>query len=321
MTRQRKGKYFALKKSMLVIRSLKDYKKITKPLCLTIGNFDGVHLGHKEIIKQVKKAAKEKNLLSAILTFEPHPIQIIKPDIKSDFRINSLSDKLRIFEEQGIDLVIVLRFDKDLAKIPADEFLKDILVNKFNLGHLVVGYDFTFGSNRLGNFDFLQKHSQELNFTLEKISKLQDSDVTHSSSLIRELISGGDIADAKKYLGYNFSVSGLVVNGQKMGSQIGFPTCNILPKKNIIKPRFGVYKTITHIKDLALPSITNFGIRPTIERAGQPIFENHIFDFDSDIYGQKIKIEFIDFIREEMKFSSKEELTAQIKQDVASLRQ
>lgn len=302
---------------MLVVRSQKCYKKITKPLCLTIGNFDGVHLGHKEIIKQVKRAAKEKNLLPAILTFEPHPIHIIKPDIELDFRINSLSDKLRIFEGQGIDLVIVLRFDKDLSKISADKFLKNILLDKLNLSHLVVGYDFTFGSDRLGNFDFLQESSIEYNFTLEKIHPVQEDNITYSSSLIRNLISRGNVLEVKKYLGYNFFVSGLIANGQKIGSKIGFPTCNILPKKNILKPKYGVYKTITHFEDRRLPSITNFGVRPTLEKEGNAIFENHIFDFDQDIYGQKIKIEFINFLRDEKRFSSKEDLISQIKQDVA----
>lgn len=286
-------------------------------LALTIGNFDGVHLGHAEIISQVKKIAKEKNLSSAILTFEPHPICFLRPDRARDFRITSLAQKLRMFQKHEINYVIILPFNKKLSDISAGDFAQKILSETFKAKHLVIGYDFTFGKNREGNFRFLE----ESGFALTEVSPLRNSAQTCSSSLVRGFLSEGKISDANRVLGSKFTIQGVVNEGRKLAAQLGFPTANLMAKPHIIKPKFGVYRTETFIPHLGkkFSSITNFGIKPTLNEENLPLYETHILDFNENIYGKNISIEFLDFIRGEKKFSSLEELKAQIQQDIAQL--
>ena len=306
---------------MRLIRSLNQIKTALPKTVLTIGNFDGIHLGHLEIIKEIKRISKAKNLSTAILTFEPHPISFLRPDRPKDFRISSLAEKLRIFRELEIDFVIALPFNQALADIEAENFIYEILIKKINTQHLVIGYDFIFGKNREGNFRLLEEKSKELNFDLSEVSAIKAHDYTCSSTIIRHFIKVGDISSANQILGKEFSVSGLVNEGRKLANQLGFPTANIISKNHIIKPKFGVYKTITHIPHLSLklPSITNFGIKPTLDEASIPLYETHIFNFSQNIYGKKIIVEFIDFIRDEKKFASLEELKKQIALDVAKI--
>lgn len=306
---------------MNIIRSL-TFKSALPPLSLTIGNFDGVHLGHLKIIEEVKKIARQKNLASAILTFEPHPIFFLRPDLPRDFSIFSLSQKLRIFKSCGIDYAIILPFNHRFAEISAPDFVEKILLQKLNIKHLSIGYDFTFGKNREGNFKLLEEESQKHNFDLSEISVIKNSNQTCSSTLIRRLLLEGKVKDASEILGKNFAISGIVNEGRKLANQLGFPTANLIAKTKIIKPKFGVYKTLTTIPHLnqKFPSITNFGIKPTVEnKERKPLFETHILNFSQNIYGKKIIVEFIDFIREEKKFSSLEELKEQIKKDVGRI--
>ena len=276
-----------------------------------------MHLGHLQIISQVKKIAKEKNLASAILTFEPHPIYFLRPEKPRDFRITNLAQKLKIFREQEIDYVIILPFNKKFSEISAEDFAQKILSEALNARHLVIGYDFTFGKNRQGNFRFLEN----FNFALSEISPLKNSEQTCSSSLVRRFLAEGNISEANQVLGRNFTIQGVVNEGRKLASQLGFPTANLGVKPNIVKPKFGVYKTETFIPHLGkrFPSITNFGVKPTVNSANLPLFETHIPGFSEKIYGKKIYVEFLDFIRDEKKFTSLEELKAQIGRDVARL--
>lgn len=310
---------------MQIIRNLKQIKSPLPPLALTIGNFDGVHLGHKKIIAEMQKVAAEKKLASAILTFEPHPISFFKPDNSQDFRIFNLAQKLRFFEKKGIDYVIILPFNKNLAEISAENFIKKILIEQLNLKHLTIGYDFIFGKNRQGNFQLLEKKSAELNFSLSEISAvkifLSDHSQACSSSVIRKLIGEGKIAEANKLLGKNFAVEAIVNEGKKLARTLGFPTINLKVKPHIIRPKFGVYKSQIFIPFLnqTFAAITNFGIKPTIDDSAEPIFESHILNFDQNLYGKKVRIELIDFIREEKKFSSITELKKQIERDLQQL--
>lgn len=305
---------------MLIIRKPTQIKA-SQPLALTIGNFDGVHLGHSKIVDEVKNFAKEKNLLSAILTFEPHPISFFKSDRAKDFRITSLSKKLKIFAEKEIDRAIILPFNQKIAAIKAEDFIEQILVKALNVKHLSVGYDFIFGQNREGNFQLLQQASKKFGFELNQISALKESEQICSSSLIRKFISEGKIVEANRFLGRNFAICGNVTSGRKLANQLGFPTANLLTKPHIIKPKFGVYKTLTFIPSLEkkFPSITNFGVKPTIGGDLIPLLETHILNFDQNIYGKKIEVEFLDFVREEKKFGSLDELKEQIKKDLKSL--
>lgn len=302
---------------MQIIKNLNQKNNIP-PLALTIGNFDGVHLGHLEIFDKVKKLAKEKNLSSAILTFEPHPAAFFRPNHPKNFRINSLTQKLNIFKNQGIDYAIILPFDENLANVKAKNFVKDILEESLNTKHLTIGYDFIFGKNREGDFNFLKK---EASFEILKIPALEKSGQVCSSSLIRNFVKEGNICEANKLLTRNFSIQGLVNEGRKLANQLGFPTANLVAKPHLINPKFGVYKTETFIPELnqRFPSITNFGIKPTIKENKIPLFETYILDFNQNIYGKKIRVEFTDFIRDEKKFESLDELKNQIKLDISSL--
>lgn len=301
-------------RTVKIIRSL---KQKLPPLVLTIGNFDGIHLGHQEIISRTKKIAKEKNLAAAILTFEPHPISFLNPNKPKDFKITGLAQKLRILRGQGIDYVVVLPFNRNFAEISANDFALKILRETLNVKHLIIGYDFTFGKNRQGNFKLLE----ELEFDLTEISPIKENQQTCSSSLVRKFISDGKIGEANQILGRNFTIEGVVSEGRKLASQLGFPTANLVTKPHLIKPKFGVYKTKTFIPCLnqTFASITNFGIKPTLNSDNQPLFETHIPGFSQNIYTKKISVEFVGFIRGEKKFASLADLKAQIESDLAQL--
>lgn len=306
---------------MIVIRNLDLITSPLPKLAITIGNFDGVHVGHLKIINQLKNIAQENSCKSAIITFEPHPINFFKPQNSKNYRIASLAQKLKTFKELNIDYVIVLKFNEELSQVSAQDFITKILLDKLNALALIVGYDFTFGKNREGDFSFLQKYSKNLNFKLEQISKVEINQEICSSSLVRKLIKNSQITEANKLLTKNFTISGIVNEGKKLGRTIGFRTANLLTKPHIIKPKFGVYKSKTYIPDLnkSFNSITNFGIKPSVKNDLLENFETHILDFNDDLYGKKISIELLDFIREEKKFSNLEELKAQIKQDISNI--
>ncbi len=313
---------------MHLIRHLNQANRIT-PCALTIGNFDGVHLGHSTIINKVKQVAQEENIISAILTFEPHPISLFKPDLRHNFRINTLPQKLKIFRDFAIDDVIIAPFNQPFSELSAQDFIKKILVKSLNVKHLIIGYDFIFGKNREGNLQLLQEEAKCHGFKVSIVAAQQNSAEIYSSSLIRKLIREGRIKQANQYLGRNFKVSGLISHGQKIGNTIGFPTANLQAKPHIIKPKFGVYKIQIHLPHLQknFDAIMNFGLRPTVSKflfdePLRPLYEIHIFNFDEKIYGslygKKIEVELLDFIREEKKFDSLDALKEQIRMDCAT---
>jgi len=294
----------------------------SKGLCLTIGNFDGVHLGHQAIISRLKEIALKKNLASAIMTFEPHPLAFFNDNKKIDFRISTLKQKIQILQEYKIDYLILQNFNKKFADLSANFFIKNILEKTLLIKHLLVGYDFTFGKNRQGNF----KDLEGANFILEEVNpikvKIDNQNLTCSSTLVRSLLKSGDLKNANKILGHNFTIEGEVIHGKKLAKNLGFPTLNINCKSQQIQPKFGVYKSFVKISDGSqrLLSITNFGVKPTIDNIeSQPLFETHILNFNRDLYGQKIIVELEDFIREEKKFSSIENLKNQINLDIVAL--
>lgn len=300
---------------MKIIRSLNKIAKTHPSLALTIGNFDGIHLGHLEIIDKVKKIANEKNIFSAVLTFEPHPASFFKIKNNLNFRLTSLAQKLRIFKELEIDYAIILPFNQTLANISANDFTQKILIKKLKVCELIIGYDFAFGKNRQGNFKMLENYD----FNLHEISPKKINDKTCSSTLIRNLLTDGNIALANQILGRNFSVQGLVIKGKKLARQMNFPTANLKSKPHLIQPKFGVYKSKIFIPHLnkVFNGISNFGFKPTFNDIGlEPILETHIFNFNQDLYGKKIIVELTDFIRPEKKFSSLSNLKEQIETDI-----
>lgn len=305
---------------MQIIRNFQNINNLSST-ALTIGNFDGLHLGHQEILKKVNQIAKRENLKSALLTFEPHPLKIVNPAKPFASRLFSLSQKLNFLQKgKLIDQIFLLKFNQNLANLSAEDFVKEILVEKLKVKHLIIGYDFIFGKNRSGDANLLDQMAKTYNFSCTKIDawKMEDlhnhDDQICSSTQIRQFIVDGDIKRANQMLGKAYQVTGIVVKGQQMAKTLGFPTANFLPKKGFIKPKFGVYKVNVTVENKTYPAVMNFGIKPTFGMH-QPLFEVHIFNFNQEIYGKKIVVELLDFIREERKFNGIEELKEQIAKD------
>ena len=307
---------------MILIRNLNQISQQLPPIALTIGNFDGVHQAHQKIIAKTHEIAKKNHLKTALLTFEPHPIIFLNknnPNFSKNFRIYSLANKIRILQNYNLDYLLILNFNNYLSQLSHNNFVEDILINKFNTKSLIVGYDFTFGKNRQGNFKTLENYD----FDLHEISPIKfDNDLTISSSQARSFIKNGEIKKLNLILGKNYQIEGMVVKGNQIGHKIGFATANLLTKPYLILPKFGVYKTKIFIPKMqkTFSGITNFGIKPTInQNNSQPIFETHIFNFNQDIYGKKIIVIFEDFIRDEMKFINLEHLKQQIQFDISTI--
>jgi len=305
---------------MQIIKKLDNINSFA-PSAVTIGNFDGVHLGHLQILQNLLDYSKKQNLSPTIVTFDPHPIFYFNKNATKDYQIMSLTQKLLEFEKLGFENVIILKFDKYLAEISAEDFVNKILIEKLNLKYLSIGYDFTFGAKRKGNYDLLEKFSKSKNFILHKTEKFTAFDKIASSTNIRELIKKGDVALAAKFLNKNFQISGIVNKGKQLGSKIGFPTINMKPDPLLIKPKFGVYKSKTIIPHLnqEFPSITNFGQKPTIDDNLEAVFETHIPNFSENLYGKMLKVELTDFIRDEKKFDSIDSLKQQITADIKKI--
>ena len=282
----------------------------------TIGNFDGVHVGHKKILSAVKEEAKQQGISSCVITFHPHPQKVLQ-NIDIPLLV-PIKERLKLLEKEGVDVVACYTFTKDIAKISAQDFVTDILIGKLNLKHLIVGPDFSFGRKREGNLDLLNKMGKEYGFDTEVVgTALIDGEIVSSTS-IRNLLREGNVVKAGKFLGYNFYIEGQVKEGERRGRQIGFPTAN-LDTDWAILPKVGVYATVAHVDDRKIHSITNVGYRPTFGH-NELLVETHIFDFNEEIYKKRIKIEFVDRVRDEQKFGGPQALVEQIKKDVERVK-
>jgi riboflavin kinase/FMN adenylyltransferase len=301
---------------MKIIKNIDKKQQNLPNIALTIGNFDGIHFGHQKILQKLRLEAKKRNLKTALLTFEPHPTKIFGKNSKN--RIYNLSEKVRILKiDNYIDYLFIINFDRNLMEISANDFLENILLNNINMKYLVTGYDFCFGKNRKGDAKFLNDNAEKLNFEFEQIAEQKFNNKTYSSSLVRTLIENGQIKEANNILTRKFSISGIIIKGRGLARNLGYRTANIFPKKYQIRAKFGVYKVEISIANADfLPAILNFGIKPTITDDKKPIFEIYILNFNQDIYGQKVRVRFLDFIREERKFKDINELKKQIGRDI-----
>lgn len=294
---------------MTIHQSLYDYKN-DKPCVLTIGTFDGVHLGHQKVLKRLQK----DNLSSVVLTFFPHPRMVLFPD--EDIKlIQTINERCDALAQNNIEHLIVHPFDIALSQLEAEDFVKTILVDKLNIKKIIVGYDHRFGKNRSANFDDLVNFGKKYHFEVEKIEAKEVDDQTISSTKIRRAVQAGDMHRAKDYLGFSFSISGQVIEGKSLGRTIGFPTANIIiEEKYKLLPKKGVYLVQSYIKQKKYYGMLNIGHNPTTDSEGFFI-EVHFFDLDCNLYGQSLKIEFLDFLRDEQKFESVEDLKNQIQLD------
>ena len=286
-----------------------------KNLCLAIGNFDGFHQGHIAILNSLKKISNEENQPAAIMSFNPHPRKFFDKKIEN-FNIYSKSDKINFLKKFGINIFIEFTFDKNLSELSANQFVENILINKLNIKNVVVGKDFKFGRDRSGNFKILENYSKEndLNLYLVQSIMLNDGSDKYSSSIIRDNIRNGEMEKVISALGRAWHMTGKIIEGNKRARKINFPTANVIPGKHIL-PRKGVYCVEAYINNEKYLGISNFGERPTVD-GSKLLLETHIFNFNQEIYGNDLTVQFLTFIRPEQKFANFDELAKQIKKDI-----
>jgi len=302
-----------------IYHSIKEFPSDINTI-VTIGTFDGVHKGHKEIVGRLNSTAKKEGLESVLLTFYPHPRHVLFPDDQKLKLINTIEEKIEALRKTGLQHFIIQEFDVDFSRIKSVNFIRDFLVNKLNMKRMVVGYDHHFGKNREGTFENLLSLSELYDFKLDKIAPQNIGDITISSTKIRNAIIDGDIEKANSYLSCNFSLSGVVEKGNGIGSSINFPTANIkVENKWKILPKDGVYAVKVFVENQQYFGMLNIGNRPTIAD-DKHVVEVHIFDFNSTIYNLDIKVEFIKRIRSEKKFNSLEELQSQLEIDESKIK-
>jgi len=296
-----------------IIHSLSNYHHSEKTV-VTIGTFDGVHIGHQKIIEQVVKTAKKLGKKSVLLTFFPHPRMVLQKDASIEL-INTIDERAHLLSKTGLDFLIIHPFSIAFSRLTALDFVRKILVNQLNTSKLIIGYDHHFGKNREGNLEQLTEYSHLYNFTVEEIPAQDINDVAVSSTKIRKALSEKNIKTANKYLGYNFMLSGTVINGKQLGGKIGFPTANLSIKETYkLIPKTGVYVVKSIIATKTIFGMMNIGFRPTIEGKRQTI-EVHFFDFKENLYTKSLTVEILFFLRDEEKFDSVEKLILQLKED------
>ena len=298
-----------------LIRGFSNLSLFSRGCVLTIGNFDGVHLGHRAVIETLAVHGRKLDLPTVIMLFEPQPLEYFLGD-NAPSRLMRLREKILALDSQPIDNVVIVRFNRTLADYEPEEFIQNILVSKLNVKHLVIGDDFHFGKARRGNFKLLQERGKLFGFSVEKSESYQLADLRVSSTLIRDALDADDLTQAKRLLGQDYSICGRVAQGDKLGRTLGFPTANIklLRRNTPIRGVFAV--TMTGIDNLKFQGVANVGIRPTIEGSNKVILETHLFNFNQDIYGRYVSVQFKHKLRQEMRFNSLEQLQMQICRDV-----
>jgi riboflavin kinase / FMN adenylyltransferase len=302
---------------MYVIHGHKHVPPEFRGSAVAIGNFDGVHRGHRALIAEAKAQGRAKGALSSALVFEPHPREFFQPD-EQQFRLTPLTRKLALFEELGLDVAFVEPFNAELAAIPAQGFIERVLVAGLGVGHVVIGYDFYFGNKRGGNPELMVRAGEGLGFGVTVMPPVAENGEVFSSSAVRLHLAQGDVKRAAYMLGEPWRVRGRVVGGAKRGTNLGFPTANVpLPKGTTLG--HGIYAVRVHFSGTVHDGAAYLGTRPTFDD-GMPVLEVFLFDFTGDLYGRDVEVEFIDFIRGDRRFGSVEELVAQMDKDIAKAR-
>ena len=288
---------------------------------VTIGTFDGVHLGHREVIAELKRISRETGGESVVFTFSPHPRMVVTPAEDTIRLLTSLDEKSALLEGLAIDHLVIYPFTREFASLSHTDFVKNILVGRMHLCKLVTGYDHKFGHDRQGDFQSLNRLGEQLGFEVEQLNPLLIENVAVSSTKIRQAIEAGDVARANHYLGYPYLLKGTVVEGRRLGRELGFPTANILPDDlHKLVPTDGVYAVYVEVGGASYQGMLNVGTRPTVNsNVDHRSIEVHIFDFSGDIYGQSISVSFVGRVRDEVRFESLEKLKQQLELDKISV--
>jgi len=301
-----------------IYHSIAQFQSSGKPV-VTIGIFDGVHRGHREIIRRLIRAAKEKQCESVVITFDPHP-RIVLGNAAEIRLLHSKDEKIEHFREAGVDTLLIIPFDASFASSDPAEFIRSVLAETIGCSKVITGYDHFFGKGRMGDFALLEQMGKQYGFEVEQVAAVSHCENTVSSSAIRQALSDGDIKLANCMLGYNYSIKGKVVRGNQIGKLIGFPTANIqLLDKNKLIPGLGVYASLVKWNGNLYEGMSNIGIRPTID-ANRLTVEVNLFDFEEEIYNESIVLYFLDRIRDEKRFGGLEQLKAQLSLDKLEAR-
>lgn len=286
---------------------------------LTIGNFDGVHRGHQALLAKLSAKALATGLPAAVLTFEPHPREYFAHENRPR-RLTSLREKIQLLEAHGVDRLYIARFNDRFAGLTAEAFIEDVLIHGLGTRHLLIGDDFRFGKGRTGNFEMLRTVGQEVGFTVEAMHTVDHEGERVSSSAVRAALAEGDMPHAARLLGRPYSISGRVLHGDKIGRTIGFPTANI-QLKHRSPPLMGIYTvSVDGLADTPWPGVASVGVRPTINDAGRPSLEVHLFDWHTECYDAHLRVNFLRKQRDEARYDSLDALTAQIARDADEAR-
>ena len=302
------------------IKTAADYKRI-KNSVVTIGTFDGVHIGHQKIISRLVDIAKTNDLQALVLTFFPHPRMVVQKD--SDIKlINTIDEKAAQLQELGVDHLVVKEFTKSFSRLTALEYVRDVLVNKLKVKHIIVGYDHHFGRNRTATIDDLIEFGKFYDFEVTQIDAQEIGDVAVSSTKIRTALHEGKMKIANQFLGYDFMLTGIVVKGKGLGSNLNFPTANIYIEESYkLIPKEGVYLVQSNLNGHQTYGMMNIGKNPTVSQDNKTHIEVHFFDFDGDLYGKTLKIELLDHLRREIKFPNIDALKEQLENDKSNAKQ
>lgn len=301
---------------MILFHSISDFKSSKKTI-VTLGTFDGVHIGHKKIIEKLLQSTTDNQYESLILTFFPHPRMILQEESEIKL-LNTIEERAFLLEKTGLDYLIIHPFDKAFSRLTAEEFVKKVLVDQFNIHKIIIGHDHRFGKNRTANIDDLIVYGEQYGFEVEQISAQEINAVSVSSTKIRNAIATGDIVLANNYLGYNYFLTGTVIKGKQLGRTIGFPTANLKIEESYkLIPQNGVYIVKSILNNVTVFGMMNIGTNPTVGGEHQSI-EVHFFEFEAALYDTKIVVSILQRLRSEQKFESLEFLTAQLNKDKAA---
>ena len=296
-----------------------DGSKLYEEKCVVaLGCFDGVHKGHAHVLRTARKKADALGLPLCVFAFDAPPRNFFSLDAVP--LITCREDKLRLFEEIGVDISVCIPFDKTILSVSAQDFIKDVLIEKLKAEHLICGYNYTFGKGAAGDPSLIKEMCEPIGIGVTVVGDYIQDGIPVSSSLIRELVSNGEVDKAVKYLGRPYSITAPVVNGQHLARRLGFPTVNILPTTDVLIPRYGVYVSSVSFDSQTKYGITNVGVRPTVD-THVLCAETHLFDFEGDLYGKEIRVEFLYFLRGEVKFDSVDKMAERIRADIETAKE